>query len=96
MVSELFPSAEIRGYTVWQQLGRHWARLLHRFGGHDDIWTYRIGVDLADGFSEQPLTIDADGRIIKTAEAMVLVKQIECSICQRKSGPIIVVGGKFA
>ncbi len=46
LVRRLFPTAEVGHYTVWQRLGDHWAHLLHRFGIHNNIWTYQV--DLTD------------------------------------------------
>lgn len=86
LVREIFPNVEIRAYTVWHRLGRLWARFQHRFGNHDDVWTYRIGVDMADRFEEMSLVI---GKPLNPAA--VIVKQLECSVCHRKTGPIHVV-----
>lgn len=105
LVHRIFPNAEVRGYTVWQRLGRRWASLLHQFGIHDDVWTYRYGMVSADDqFEEVHLTIAGDVlshmeggvtvidnvRVTGTGVSRdaVLTKQLECSICHRKNGPI--------
>lgn len=85
LVQEIFPTAIVQPYTVAQQLGHRWARLLHRFGIHDEVWTYKVGVDSATGFKERPVVIG------KPIPGMVIVKMLECSICGRRTGPIHVV-----
>jgi hypothetical protein len=75
---------EVRPYTISQQLGRRWARLLHRLGIHDNVLTYRVGVDHEGVFEQRHYLVGGPNQL-------AVAKGVECSICHRVKEPFSIV-----